>query len=203
MKKLIALFLTLILLNCLVLPLSGTDQVQAQSSTQTPPQKNSKEVADLVFKEIPLKESPYPQASLNVSIPVKEIQNAMATYYRDNYSQEEKKQAKDPFNDIDILTLQKTFKENDAFKKFKIDVDVVTLKLAGDTLQVARVILPMTYRQAENIQEGQDLMILNESLAHLGNHLVMIAYYNKDTKTLTPLHLTNANNPLFYNAEIE
>ena len=64
-----------------------------------------------------------------------------------------------------------------------------------------KVIVPMAREQAKQVLNDNDIQILNQVLARLGNRLVMIAYYDEASQTLLPVHLTNNTNPLFYYGE--
>lgn len=212
MKSKKLLFIVFLLLACLGLGYlylqSNNDAQRPANSPETSSQVQTTEDAPKDTKGFPFNEkrkenSQYPKASLDADISLSELKEAMDEYYQSKYSDEEKKLAKQTIPNKDLESLQKSFKENDSLKKLKATVEPVEIEIAGETLKVARIVIPFTYKEAKQIKDNNDILVLNEALAQLGNHLIMVAYYNNETQILTPMHLTNSLNPLFYNESIE
>ncbi|UPQ86301.1 hypothetical protein M0R79_02675 [Ignavigranum ruoffiae] len=170
-----------------------TDEQMQETSNQATDTKGQP------FQEKIDANSPYPVASLDAGISISELRKAMDQYYQEVYTEEEKKMSQTKIDRQDIKRLQDSFKNNDSLKALKANVESVEMQVAGETVYVARIVLPFTYQEAEKTKANNDILVLNEALAQLGNHLIMIAYYDQSNKTLTPMHLTNSLNPLFYN----
>lgn len=171
-----------------------------QNQTQSQVAKDTK---GQPFQETISSTSPYPVASLDAGVSISELRKAMDQYYQEVYTQEEKEISQSKINTADLNRLQKSFDSNDSLKDLKAKVEPVEIQVAEQTVYVARIVIPFTYQEAEKIKANNDILVLNEALAQLGNHLIMIAYYDDQNKTLTPMHLTNSLNPLFYNESLK
>lgn len=208
-KKAISFILFLLVclsLGYLYFQSNNLPQTQPNNRLTSHQEESTEEVKDtqgFVFNEIRKENSQFPKASLDADISLTELKIAMDDYYQTKYSEEEKRLAKQNIPSKDLESLQKSFEENDSLKKLKATVEPVEIEIAGENLKVARIIIPFTYKEAKRIKDNNDILILNEALAQLGNHLIMVAYYNEKDQILTPMHLTNSLNPLFYNEAIE
>ena len=216
MKKIIITLLLIMSLIGLVYIYSNNDTVDTSNqnrkeeitsnieTTLTNEEESSPEdIQGNPFNESIPNGSPFPVASLDAGISISALKEAMDNYYLENYTEEEKKKSTTPIKSTDLKSLQNTLKSNKQLKKLKAQVEPVEIEIADQTVYVARIIIPFTFHEAEKLQANNDILILNEALAHLGNHLVMVTYFDKVNQTLTPMHLTNSLKPLFYNESVK
>lgn len=202
-KKVSLILLAILLTGCQPKVETSTHHSQEISETKTSEENNNKPVAKDIkgapFKEKIPENSPYPMAQLDEGISISELQQAMSTYYHENYSEEDKKINQSEIIPRELERLQKSFKEDERFKELNILVEPIIINIDNNELHVARVTVPMTFKEAESKLANNDIAILNETLSNIGDRLVMIGYYDKNTEILTPMHLTNSLKPLFYN----
>lgn len=142
-------------------------------------------------------DNPWPQASIPDDLSTAELQAEITKFYETNYSDADRSKNQQPVADSDLAALQSVYDGNETFQGLQAQVDQVQLEIGGDDLYVVRVVVPMTYDQAEAIKEKQDITLLNEALSQVDNHLVLLAYYDEAADQLIPYHLTNNTDPLF------
>lgn len=142
----------------------------------------------------------YPASTLGWEVSYDDLDEAIDDYYVHEFDDDEKEFNQTPINPEDLSTLQNTLDNNDILQSLQATVDQVEITLGGETNYVARVVVPMTYQEAENTQAKNDILLLNESLAHLGGQrIILLEYYNKDEGIVTPIHLTNNSRAIFFN----
>ena len=174
---------------------STSESSHSSSETATP----ASEVT--VFDETILGTSNYPKVSVPLQFSREELITAITEYYKTNYSTAEKEAN---FSEIDselIDSIQSFLSSDETLSPLQAEIRQIQFNLDNDSLYVAQVIVPMTREQAKQVLNDNDIQILNQVLARLGNRLVMIAYYDEASQTLLPVHLTNNTNPLFYYGE--
>lgn len=141
--------------------------------------------------------SDYSTLTLPADLP-QDLNQGIEDYYTNKLGQEEKEINFKQIENKSLENIRKFIQLDDDLAKLKVKIDQVSLKIQGDTLYVPRLIIPMTYKDAEKKAKDNDTRLINHALTELGNHLVLIAYYNPQDKTVTPMHLVNSKHSLFY-----
>lgn len=154
-----------------------------------------------VFDESVIGEDRYPSTTLPDSIPISELRIAIDDFYSQVLPEEEKEVNYERIDGETLNSLQKTFDDNEVYAPLEITVDQIALELGEKTNYIARIVIGMPYEDAEALQENNDILVLNEALSHLHNRIVLVAYYDEDTDTLTPYHLNNSTTSIFSLAE--
>ena len=206
-KKISLFFLLFLIVGCSKETKTSQSTSNNNSNTEQSSQIESieeikstaKDIKGAPFQEEIPENSPYPIAQLDEGVSISELRQAYTQYYKENYQGKDKEINLDEIVPRELERLQRSFDEDDRFKALDISVEQVTMTIDTDQVHVARVIVPMTYKEAESELKNNDIAILNETLSNIGDRLVMIAYYDESTNTLTPMHLTNSLKPLFYN----
>lgn len=173
----------------------------SQESATTSESSSSSSVEPTVislFDESISGDMQYPKVSAPLTFSQEELMTAITEYYQSNYSASEKEAN---YSEIPADTLQEIqtyLQEDESIKSLNATVRQISFNLGEDKVYVAQVIVPMSFEKANQMLPENDFLLLNNVLAHLGNRLVMVAYYDETTQMLLPVHLTNNNNPLFY-----
>lgn len=156
------------------------------------------EVANLsLFNEEVPADSKYGHSNVPEQLVGKDLYSAIDAYYTESYSNDEKQANQTAVSEEDLQSLENILKSIEGLESVDFTVDQVTMTLDNQTVYVPRIIFPMSYENADRILKENDLKVLTEAMTQLGNRLVMVAYYQPETKTLTVYHLTNWTNPLF------
>lgn len=206
--------LTLFLVGCQQNPISqprpketqteNTEGTVSQADLNLDDDQTGQLIVSGVFNEITYGKASdkYPASSLDMDLDTASLLQAVDDYYTQEYSPEEKAINQEPIDSQDLNLVKKVLENNEIIQDLDAKIDQVEMTLAGETAYVARIVVPYSYAQAQSIVDRNDYILMNESLAQLGNRLVMIAYYDQDNNTLVPYHLTNRTKPLFtYNIE--
>lgn len=151
-----------------------------------------------LFDESIIGDSTYPKVSAPLAFSQEEIMAAITEYYQANYSESEKAANRSQIPTKTLEEIQAYLNNDETVKALNATVRQISVKLGNDTVYIAQVIVPMSFKKATQQLPENDFLLLNNTLAHLDNRLVMIAYYDETTQMLLPVHLTNNNNPLFY-----
>lgn len=215
MKKLIIIMAVFLLSGCSYFtqePESLTADVANQQSTVEEPtleqeeaSQESEEVSvtqdndtfDNVFDESVIGQDRYPNTMLPDNIPINDLREAIDEYYVAALPDETKALNFEKVSPESLEQLQNYFSGNEVFSPLDITVDQIEMTLGGQTNYVARIVINMTYDEAEQLMEDNDILVLNEAMAQLENRLVLVTYYDKEANTLLPYHLTNSNYSLF------
>lgn len=198
----------LILFLCLIL-VSGCsyfDNETAIEETSSTPEMSEQSTAesvtpniefDNVFGEDVVGTDNYPNTMLPDSIPIEDLRTAVNEYYQTAIPEEEKTNYDEPIESSLLDNLQETLDENDIFEPLDASIDQATIELEGIPIYIARVVVNMSYEEAEDLKSNQDILLLNEALAQVGNRIVMVCYYDEETDTLLPYHLNTPTHSLF------
>lgn len=212
MKKLLLLITFFMLSGCSYFtgePDSLTADQSAASSATTESTSVEEEVAEStesfpdndtfnnVFNETAIGQDRYPETSLPDTIPISELRIAINEFYETVLTEDEKELNYDKVDGETLQILQQTFSNNEVYKPLEITVDQIEMELGGKTNYIARIVIGMTHEEAEAIIDENDILVLNEALAHLDNRIVLVAYYDEEAGTLLPYHLNNTTNSLF------
>ncbi|XJS10401.1 hypothetical protein ACF3NG_09725 [Aerococcaceae bacterium WGS1372] len=177
---------------------STQDEISEQEANQKDEASSvDNDSFDNVFDEFVIGQDRYPNTMLPNNIPISELRTAINEYYTVALSQEDKELNFEKVEPETLESLQNHFSDNEVFSPLDITVDQIEITLDGQANYVARIVIDMTYEEAEEIVEDNDILVLNESMAQLDNRLVLVAYHDKETNTLLPYHLTNSTNSLF------
>lgn len=213
MKKLILLLLTVILAGVLYInfiPQSSNSNVMKEEQTTLSDNNNGSQVeivsdkqteaettVDSLFNESIINDRDFPQANVPENLLNVDIYTAINEYYIANYSEEEKTANQTALTDVELDNLAEVLNQKDALSGLELTVDQVTMNLDDEKVYIPRVIVPVTYENAQRIAEDNDINILSDVMTEIGNRLIMIAYYNPQEKELYVYHLTNWTKPLF------
>lgn len=222
MKKLILLLLTVILAGVLYInfiPQSFNSNKMKEEQTTLSDNTNGSQVeivtdnqaesettiastevettVDSLFNEAIINNRDYPQANVPEELLNVDIYTAINEYYIANYSEEEKAANQTALTDVELDNLTEALNQKDALNGLDLTVDQVTMNLDDEKVYIPRVIVPVTYENAQRIAEDNDINILSDVMTEIGNRLIMIAYYNPQEKELYVYHLTNWTKPLF------
>lgn len=178
---------------------------ESRSSVESMVQESSESASEVVevtlFDETLSGNLPYPKTSVPLAISKEELISAMEEYYLQEYSSQERQEYQQPLDEKLLSTAQQSLQDDDTLKVLHADIRQIQFDLAGDKIYVAQIIVPMSQQKAQQLLKENDVLLLNHTFAYLGNRLVMLAYYDEDTRTLLPVHLTNSSKPLFYYPE--
>lgn len=179
----------------------GSDIISSQESTTISESSSSSSVEPTVislFDESISGDTHYPKVSAPLTFSQEELMTAITEYYQSNYSTVEKEANYSEIPADTLKEIQTYLQEDESIKDLNATVRQINFNLGKDKVYVAQVIVPMSFEKANQMLPENDFLLLNNVLAHLGNRLVMVAYYDDATHMLLPVHLTNNNNPLFY-----
>lgn len=222
MKKFILLVLTILLAGILYMNfqpnMSNTKPINVEQTTTTKEDSASQvevissestmqettiettaeetTVASLFNEEV-LNNRDYPLADVPTDLLNVDIYTAINTYYVENYSDEEKVANQTALTDEELTNLATVLNDKETLKGLELTVDQVSMTLADQKVYIPRIIVPVTYENAQRIAADNDINILTEALTEIGNRLIMIAYYNPQNDQLLVYHLTNWTKPLF------
>ena len=143
-------------------------------------------------------DSDYTSTTLPKGANLSEINQGINDYYKANFPEADKAINYKAVNQTDLDTLQQDLDEDATLSPLKAKVDQITLQLDGKTHYVARVVVPMKQKDANQLVPESEITLMNHALANLGNRLILIAYYDSTTKQVTPANLSNSTTPLFY-----
>ncbi|WP_124058309.1 hypothetical protein [Vaginisenegalia massiliensis] len=144
-------------------------------------------------------QSEYGLSSTPASLSLADIQAALDQYYTDKFSPEEKKNSQTPLDQQILADLQTSLDQDAALSGLGAKVDQIEMKLGQDNIYVPRIVVPSTYRQANQIDQDNDIHLMNAVLTEVGNRLVLLCYYNEDNKQVIPYNLSSGSTPLFFN----
>lgn len=150
------------------------------------------------FNDRVLSPSTYPATTLPFEINSQELYEGMSEFYKENYTQEEIQKSQTPLSEEELEHLASQFNKLTQETGLAIDVDQVEMTLQSDQLYVPRIIVLENYQDAMNEHKDHDSDLLLTALSELGNRIIMISYYDDNTKEMMPLHLTNRTKPLFF-----
>lgn len=173
---------------------------QSSQETQTSEITTITEVettVDSLFNEALVDPSSYPIASVPENLLHVDIYSAINSYYTESYSSEEQTANLVALTKTELENLSTVLNSEDTLNGLDLTVDQVSMTLNNQLLYVPRVIVPVTYENAQRIAKDNDISILTEAMTEIGNRLIMIAYYNPQEDELLVYHLTNWTNPLF------
>ena len=186
------------LLVCLITCVSLAPTVFANESESIDPFQLPKDLR--LLNEQLEEQASYPYLTLDQDKTViQDLNQAMNKYYEEELSDQEKSASQEelvPENLEKILTIVN--KESD-LSQLNLAIDQVTMTVAGDEVQVPRLILPQSYRYCENLANNHDARLINHALSVLGNRLIVIAYYDPASEELVPLHLVCNTHSIYYN----
>lgn len=148
---------------------------------------------DETFKE----SSTFPKTSVPLSFTKEEMMQAIVAYYQENYIGGDREANLSPIPAETLQDIETFLKEDEALKALNAKVREIQFKLGEDDVYVAQIIVPMKQEMAEQQVADNAIHLLNGTFTHLGNRLVMISYYDQETKVLLPAFLTNRTHPLF------
>ncbi len=156
-----------------------------------------------VFDESTLASTAYPKSTLDESISYQELDQELDNFYSEHFDSEAKKANSQPVDDDTMAQLQYTLDHNSVLKDLTAVADQVLIEIDNQPNYVTRIIIPMTYNDAEKIVKDNDILMMNEGLAQIGGQrLVQLNYYDPEENTMTPMHLANANHSLFFNEDL-
>lgn len=144
-----------------------------------------------------------PQATVDVGLSVEELREAMINYYKEDFSPEEKAENQQEIDPDRLAELIEELEKIEWINSLKPQLDQVSFTVDGNTLYALRIIIPMSYQNAEALHPNHDIQLLNEVFTYSRNHLVLLGYYDEAKQIVTPLHLTTQSSPLFYNEAID
>lgn len=176
---------------------TSSTQSEVSSSTDNTSSDNTPHSESTFLMEEIVGNSDYTTLTIPADIP-QDLNQGIEDYYTNNLSQEEKEVNFKEIEKKSLENIQKFIQLDDDLAKLDVKIDQVSLKINGDTLYVPRLIVPVTYNEAEKKAKDNDTRLINHALTELGNHLVLVAYYNPQDKSLTPMHLVNSKHSLFY-----
>ena len=153
---------------------------------------------DSLFNEEIIGQSDYPVSSRPADIVAAELMAAIEDYYANNFSEDEKFSNTPQITDAAITNITDLINSNESLAELNVAVDQVALELNGQTVFVPRIIVPMPYSESIRLVAENDVALFNSAITEVGNRLIMIAYYDTATTTLTPMHLMNLSHSLFY-----
>ncbi|NLJ17373.1 hypothetical protein [Globicatella sulfidifaciens] len=169
----------------------------ASTEVETTSPSEAETTVDSLFNEAIINNRDYPQANVPEELLNVDIYTAINEYYIANYSEEEKAANQTALTDVELDNLTEALNQKDALNGLDLTVDQVTMNLDDEKVYIPRVIVPVTYENAQRIAEDNDINILSDVMTEIGNRLIMIAYYNPQEKELYVYHLTNWTKPLF------
>lgn len=194
--KLFSLFIRLsILLN--LIPLISIGASPNNSTDSSLPAATSSIDKEGALGEVIIGESPYPASSLDSAINTSELQQAIADYYQDVLPKDEQLANHEPIAAEKIAELEKDLRASNILAPLEIHLDQVTMELNQKTNYILRIVVKHSYSEAQELLEDNDILVINEVLAQLGNRLVLLSYYDSETEILTPYHLNNRAASLF------
>lgn len=179
---------------------SIASESQSTTSSATTETAKSETTVSTLLNEM-AEQSPYPVATLPIDVPVDELNQAIESYYTENYSEEEKVANTSPISKETLRELQTYFNKNEQTKTLNIHVEQVTMTLSQQQVYITRLVVPYPLEEANDKLADSEIILTNEALAYLGNRLVYVTYYNPKTKQLTPVNLSNSQHPLYYNGD--
>lgn len=175
---------------------STTDTIESEMA-ESSESFSDNDTFDNVFDESVIGQDRYPNTMLPNNIPIGELRTAIDEYYSTTLAEDEKALNYDRVDAGTLETLQTYYSENEVFEPLDITVDQIEMELGGQANFVTRIVIGMPYEEAEALVEDNDILVLNEAMAQLENRLVLLAYYDEESETLTPYHLTNSTSALF------
>ena len=210
MKKYILSILSLVLLSgCQFITDDEVAEVNSDEASSTLVETETERVTvieenevisdnDSLFNEEIIGQSDYPVSSRPADIVAAELMAAIEDYYANNFSEDEKFANTPQITDAAITNITDLINSNEGLAELDVTVDQVALELNGQTVYVPRIIVPMPYSESIRLVAENDVALFNSAITEVGNRLVMIAYYDTATATLTPMHLMNLSHSLFY-----
>lgn len=157
----------------------------------------------LIFNEKISLDSSFPQASLNLDIPLVDLQKAMEQYYLNEYSDTEKELSQEEIPSNDLQDFYNQLSLNKSLASLDIHLDTATLKFEDDQLHIPRILISLSELKAKTFVPDHDIMVLNEAITFFGDRIVMVGYYDEENDLVTPLHLSNSTKPIFYNKDMQ
>lgn len=154
------------------------------------------------FNEVELTPTDLPQSRLSMETlqsSYQDLHQAMNDYFLQELSEAEKAANTHPIPEEDLATLERSLASNDVLAPLQVQVDQVTIPLGGQTNYVTRLVVPMPYEKAERTLADHDILLLNEALALVGDRLTLLAHWDPQGNSLTPMHLANSSHAIFYN----
>lgn len=139
----------------------------------------------------------YPELTLPENAP-QDLNQAIQVYYQEKFTQTQKENSQKPLTQSQLKALKKSLNTEEELKELDLAVDQSQLKIGSDTLYVPRLIVPMTYSQAEKKCQDNDTKVINAALSELGNRLLIVAYYDEAEQILRPMHLVNSTESLYF-----
>lgn len=156
------------------------------------------EVNNSLFNEEIVGQSDYPVSTSPENINPAELMPAVEEYYSTSFSQDEQFANAPQVTEGAMNNIANNINANEALAQLDVTVDQISLQLNGKTIYVPRIVVPMTYSQSIALVVENDVALFNSAITEVGNRLVMIAYYDADNDSLTPMHLMNLSHSLFY-----
>lgn len=142
-------------------------------------------------------DSSFPLLTLPEGVP-EDINTEVAKYFQEQITKEEREANFKEIPQTSLDKIQDFIQLDEDLDQLNTSIDQVKLEMGETTVYVPRLIVPITYSQAEELAEDNDTRLLNLALTELGNRLVLLAYYNDDTDELLPMHLINSAHSFFY-----
>lgn len=168
------------------------------------PEVTSEEPAqavDNVFGEDIIGDNPYPPTALTSDIPVVVLRDAMDEYFAEIVPAEEKNNSTEPIDEDILDNIQLSLDTNAVYEPLEATVDQMVISLQDQDQYVLRIVIPMPPEEARKIEPNNDILLLNEALAQVGNRLVLIAYLDQSGEFLIPYHLNTSTYSLFSQGE--
>lgn len=138
-----------------------------------------------------------PPTQLPNEIPIGELREAINGYFVEDVPAEEQDNNLEPVRKPILKRLQEDINEDKKLKQLNPHVDQVSITLNNETQYVVRLVVPMTYTEAERKVADNDIQLLNTALSTIGNRLVMVAYMDESGEYLIPYHLNTSTYSLF------
>lgn len=177
----------------------GATAAEVSQTTEEISQSNAE--YQNVFGETVIGQDRYPNTALEDNIPIGDLRLAIDNYFQEIVPADEKNNNLKEINADDLKNLQSSLSNNSNLKELEATVDQIIMTLDGQQQYIARLVVPMTYPEAQAIKENNDILLLNEAHAQIGNRLVMIAYLNQQGDALIPHHLNTSTYSLFSQAQ--
>lgn len=154
-----------------------------------------------VFGEDIIGDNLYPPTALDSDIPVGELREAMNEYFEEIVPAEEKDNSTEPIDEGILENIHLSLDTNEVYEPLEATVDQIVISLQDQDQYVLRIVVPMSPEEARNIEPNNDILLLNEALAQVGNRLVLIAYLDESGEFLIPYHLNTSTYSLFSQGE--
>ncbi|MGF3111987.1 hypothetical protein [Facklamia sp. P9177] len=175
-----------------------TENLESEDSQKEQTEKNKQSnTAPRFLKEKLSVSSDFPNLTLPDEVP-QDINQAMESYYLNNFTNQEQQVNKNKVASKDLNQILSQINSEEDLSQLDVSIDQSQFQINGETIFIPRIIVPLTYQEAEKIASDNDTRLINHALTQVGNRLVLLAYYRPQTKELIPMHLVNSTHSLFF-----